>query len=298
MNVLQNSLRIGVLRGGPSPEYDTSLQSGANVLRHLSETHRPIDIFISRDGKWHMQGVERSPERILRNVDVIFNALHGAYGEDGGVQEVLNLHGVPYTGSDRYSSAIAMNKWITKERAKAAGIKTPISVLVRGTDPLSEKAQEIFNSIPHPLIVKPACSSGSFGLYKVNTFKELVSVLQTILKDHDSAIVEEFISGKDVSCLITDNFRGQDVYSFPVNQDLGRKEKEAVENISKKIHIDLGLSHYSQSDFIVSPRRGVYFLEVNTLPKFNEKSVIPKTLEAVGVSMKEFLHHLIGLAIG
>ena len=88
---LSSSLRIGVLRGGPSSEYDVSLKSGHEVLKHLSQTHKPLDIFISRNGTWHVQGIERSPERILKHVDVIFNALHGKFGEDGRVQEILDI---------------------------------------------------------------------------------------------------------------------------------------------------------------------------------------------------------------
>src|SRR4051812_28058000 len=110
MTTLPSSLRIGVLRGGPSPEYDASLKTGGHVLKYLNETHKPLDIFISKDGTWHVQGIERKPERILKQVDVVWNALHGLYGEDGGVQEILNHHGVPYTGSDRMASAVAMNK--------------------------------------------------------------------------------------------------------------------------------------------------------------------------------------------
>ncbi len=303
MNILSPSLRIGVLRGGPSAEYDVSLKTGANVLKHLSETHRPLDIFISRNGKWHMQGVERSPERILKQVDVIFNALHGAYGEDGGVQEVLNHHGVPYTGSGRLESAVAMNKWMTKERAMKAGIKTPVCAIVRQEDNLAEKTKEIWSGIPSPLIVKPACSGSSFGLYKVNSFKELLSSLETVLSEHGSAIVEEYIAGKEATCGVINNFRDQDIYALPPMSgeicpgNFSGVEKKEIERLSALIHKTLGLSHYSRSDFIISPRRGIYFLEVNTLPGLTKESLLPKSLKAIGSSVQEFLHHVIGLAL-
>src|SRR3989344_7465307 len=212
MQTLPRSLKIGVLRGGPSPEYDVSLQTGANVLRQLSETHNPIDIFISKDGKWHIQGIERSPERILKNVDVIFNAMHGEYGEDGQVQAGLDLYAVPYTGSGRYESAIAMNKWLTKEKLKSAGIKTPVSYLVRQTDSISAKAKEIFSSLPHPLIVKPACGGPSVGLQKVDSYSEFLSALESVLSEHGSAIVEEYIVGREVTCGVVDGLRGQETY--------------------------------------------------------------------------------------
>ncbi len=322
MQTLPSSLHIGVIRGGPSPEYDVSIKTGANVLRHLSETHIPIDIFISKDGKWHMNGLERSPERILKHVDVVFNALHGAYGEDGGVQEILDHHGVPYTGSNRYASAMAMNKWITKEKAILAGIKTPISILVRRTDSLEDKAKEIFNTIPHPMIVKPACGGSSLGLHKVDSYTDLLDALEKVLSEHGSAITEEYIVGREATCGVIDNFRGQKTYSLPVIEiipptgklfdydskyngesreicpgNFSETERREIEKVAKLIHDKLGLRHYSRSDFIVSPKRGIYFLEVNTLPGLTEESLIPKSLEAVGVKVKDFLHHLIDMAV-
>ncbi len=301
MQNLPTSLRIGVIRGGTSPQYDQSLTSGGHVLKHLSETHQPLDIFISKDGTWHMRGMERSPERILRQVDVVWNALHGAYGEDGGIQEILDSHGVLYTGSDKSASNLAIHKWLTKEKAREAGIKTPISVLVRDEDSPQEKLREIFNTIPYPMIVKPATSGWSYGLHVVNSPTELIVALENVLSMFPSALVEEQISGKAVSCIALDNFREQKTYAFPpVSNDetaLSVEEKKTLEGITKQVHNALGLSHYSESDFIDSPRRGVYFLEVNTLPDISEKSTLMKSLASVGSSMKEFLHHVLGLAL-
>ena len=296
-STLPGSLHIGVLRGGPSPEYDVSLKSGANVMKNLEDSHGPIDIFISKDGAWHMQGIGRPPQTILKNMDVVFNALHGTFGEDGGVQEILSSSGVKYVGSDRYSSSIAMNRQLAKEHLLPFGIKTPVHVVVRSTDSLADKAKEIFNSIPHPLAVKPAKGGSAYVFAVVENFPDLCGALETLLSQHDAVVVEEFIPGIGVSCLVTEDFRGQSLYAFPPSKRLLQEETQAVEDMAKKVHSILGLSHYSQSDFMVSPRRGVYFLEVNTSPKMTEKSLAPKSMEVVGVSTKEFLHHVIGLAL-
>ena len=305
MQTLPNSLRIGVLRGGPSPEYDVSLKSGGNVLKVLSETHSPIDIFISKEGKWYINGIERSPERILKNVDVVWNALHGSFGEDGRVQEILNLNGIKYTGSDKYSSATTSNKWITKERVRSLGIKTPIAILVRREDHLVGKAKEIFNSIPHPLVIKPIGSGSSIGIQIADSFSDLLSALEIVLADYDSVVVEEYISGKSASVVVIDNFRGKPIYTLPAVEvsdgvvtapgNFSEKEKKEMSNISEQVHKSLGLRHYSNSDFVVSPRRGVYYLETNTSPKMSEKSILPESLKAVGVSVGEFLHHILDL---
>ncbi len=323
MQTLSPQLRVGVLRGGPSPEYEVSLKTGANVLSHVSRMCRPMDILISKDGQWHTDGIARSPERILNQVDVVWNALHGAYGEDGGVQEILDHHGVLYTGSDRLASAISMNKWMTKQRAAVIGIKTPLHAYVRQTENIKEKAIEIFNSIPHPLIVKPATGGSSVGLYFVQSFQEIVIALETILSAYESAIVEEYIMGREATCAVVDELRNQKTYALPVIEIIPPEGKRlfdyhakysgesreicpahfetnikmAIEDMSKRIHTALGLSHYSRSDFIVSPRRGVYFLEVNSLPGLTSESLLPKSLEAVGVTMPQFITHVINLAL-
>ncbi len=297
MEVLPRSLRIGVLRGGPSPEYDLSLNSGQNVLNILTETHRPIDIFISKDGKWHMQGLERTPDRILKNVDVVFNALHGSFGEDGLVQTILDNYGVKYTGSSKYASMVAMNKWLTKEQAISAGIKTPIGFLVRTGSSVKRKAREIWNSITHPLVVKPAKGGSAFGFAVVETLPDLVGVLGEVMKQHGNAVVEEFIPGHPASCLVLNRFRGQDIYAFPPSKQLKKEESVEVENLARRIHQILNLDQYSQSDFIVSPKRGVYFLEVNTLPKLTSKSLAPKAMDFVGLSQKDFVNHVLLLAL-
>ncbi len=286
------SLRVGVLRGGPSPEYDVSLKTGATVLSHLADVCQPVDIFISKNGALHVDGRELETARILNHIDVVWNGLHGAYGEDGRVQEILDRHGAKYTGSDRFSSAVSMNKHMTKDRAAEAGIRTPVFAFVRERDSVRDKASEIFHSIPHPLIVKPATGGSSIGLYFVQSFPELLVALETILAAYDCAIVEEYITGREATCGVINHFRGQETYALPVVEiipppdkklfdysakysgesrevcpaNFDSKTKKEIEKISAHIHDALGLSHYSRSDFIVSPRRGVYFLEVNALP--------------------------------
>ncbi len=256
MQTLPRTLRIGVIRGGPSSEYDVSLQTGKSVLKHLSETHRPVDIYISRDGKWHIKGIERSPERILGHVDVVFNALHGKYGEDGVVQDILNRHGAKYTGSDRYPSAIAMNKWLTKEKAKSFGIKTPIASLIKNDDDIKTKTREILTSIPYPIIVKPASGRSSVGLHIANTPQELLESISYILGTGESAIVEEFIKGKEASCGVINNFRNKEIYSLPPVEifssekreicpgNFSEVEKKEIARIAELIHKNLELDHY------------------------------------------------------
>lgn len=327
MNSIPNSLKIGVIRGGTSPEYDVSLKSGAHVLELLSETHKPIDIFISKDGLWHMNGLERNPSKILKNVDFVWNALHGEFGEDGKIQHILDLHGVKYNGSEKYPSSIAMNKFLTKEHLKDLGIKTPTYTLVRMSDDLKEKSKEIFETIPHPLIVKPVSGGSSLGIKIAKNYPELYSSLYDILSNGQNALVEELISGKEATVGVIEDFRGHKIYSLPVVEirygkehksendffDFESKyngeseeicpghfsvaEKKEIEEIAKKVHEKLNLRHYSRSDFIVHPKRGVYFLEVNTLPGMTKESLFPLALKSVGSSVKEFVYHIMSILL-
>lgn len=323
MQTLPSSLKIGVIRGGISNKYDVSLLSGAHILEVLSETHRPLDIFISPDGIWHLNGIEKRPEQILKNVDVAWIALHGHFGEDGKIQEILHHHGVPYNGSEKYPSSLAVNKFLTKEHLKQIGIKTPTYAVVRQHDDLKNKAKEIFNSIPGPLTVKPVRAGSSQGIKVTKTYTELYSALYDILSERNDAIVEELITGKEAMVGVIDDFRNSKVYTLPPVEiryggkemsetdffgldsksseesqeicpgNFSESEKREMETISRLVHEHLGLRHYSRSDFVVSPKRGVYFLEVNTLPSMTKKSLFPLSLKAVGTTVKDFVHHIL-----
>jgi D-alanine-D-alanine ligase len=319
-----HKVRVAVLRGGPSSEYDVSLKSGATVLKHMPEKYHAHDILISKNGDWHREGVVRTPERALAGIDVVFNAMHGEYGEDGKVQKILDHLRVPYTGSGTLASSVGMNKILSKNVFKQHNIKTPYHIVVRREDDVNTKLKEVFNHFLLPIIVKPASAGSSIGVTLVRDFHNLHDALVNALAISDAALVEEYIKGKEATCGVVENFRGEKMYAlFPVeiihekhhdffNYDAkysggtqeivpGRfadHEKIAIQNIAKQAHEALGLRHYSRADFMVHPRRGVYLLEVNTLPGLTSESLLPKSLEAVGCSLPDFLDHLITQARG
>lgn len=320
---LTSRKRVGVLRGGPSSEYEVSLQTGGSVLKHLVDIHHPHDILITRDGQWHYDGVEKSPDQILRHVSIVFNGLHGEFGEDGKVQRILDMHNVPYTGSTSLASALAVNKQFVKKLAQKHGIKTPLYVVVRGNENIAERADHLYNTFPHPCIVKPVSAGSSVGVTKVHTRQDMEQALRKALAYHEAALVEEYITGREATCGVIDRYRDHQVYSLPPLEiippkevrffdydskyngktteicpgNFGREESQLIQEISQKMHTLLGLRHYSRSDFIVSPRRGIYFLETNSLPGLTPESLMPKSLAAVGCAFPEFLHHVIGLAL-
>ncbi len=316
-------MRVGVLRGGPSGEYEVSLQTGGSVLKHLPVEHYdPVDILISKDGAWHRNGIPTTIAKALRGVNVIFNALHGEYGEDGKVQRQLDLFGVPYTGSGSLSSAIGMNKALAKKRFITQGIKTPLHKTISESENTEEKLLEIFRTFPHPMVVKPATAGSSLGVSIVRTYPELEKALKKAFAYSKKVLIEEFIAGREASCGVVDGYRNSDVYAlFPVEiipqessffdydakykgrsielcpSTFSNEIKKEIEELAVKVHKVLELRHYSRTDVIISPRRGIYVLEVNTLPGLMNESLLPKSLRAVGFEFPDFLHHVISLAL-
>ena len=319
-------MNVAVLRGGPSREYDVSLATGAAVLANLSEDkYRAKDVLIARDGTWHTRGVPTTPDRALRDVDVAFIALHGEYGEDGTIQKILDAHGVPYTGSGAFGSAIAMDKGKTRELVgRLEGVRMPsYSVLYRDSvgDAYKGAAQQVFSKFGPAYIVKPLRGGSSIGILVAHSVAELVDALFEAFQDSDALIVEQFITGREATCGVVEQLRDQDLYSLPpieIRVPIDKKlfdydakydgqteeicpanftkiEKDTLERASRAVHKALNLRHYSRSDFILTTS-GVYFLEVNTLPGLTPNSLLPKSVDAVGVLFGDFLDHLIMLA--
>ncbi len=316
-------IKVAVLRGGPSREADISFKTGKNVLDNLPEKYIPTDVFISKDGGWYVDGLPVSPQKLFQNIDVVFNALHGEYGEDGKIQQLMNQFGVKYTGSKALASALGMNKAMAKDFFKKAGLKTPVYILVKKEDNLEEKAKEIFRTFPIPAIVKPNGSGSSLGVTIVKTIKDIVPAIEEALRHSDYAIVEEFIEGKEATCGVIENFRDKSIYPLlPIEivkpREIGvwgftekysgfseeiclgnfsSKESKMIQDMAIEAHRVLGLRHYSRSDFIINSKRGIYILEVNSLPGLTKESLLPKSLDSVGCAFSFFLDHILTLAL-
>lgn len=314
--------RVGILRGGPSSEYEVSLKTGASILKHLSsDRYDTKDILIDRTGQWHFRGLPITPERALSQVDVVMNALHGAYGEDGTVQQLLHMHRVPYTGSDALGSAIGMNKVLSKRRAESAGVKTARYIVLSSDMRTSDILEGVFHSLSSPLVVKPINAGSSVGVTIAPEFSAFTRGVDSAFTYGDTVLVEEYIPGREATCGVIEDFRNEQLYALPpieirptgghtfFDYDAKYKgaseeicpgnftfaEKQAIAEAAKAVHDALGLRHYSRSDFIVG-KRGIYFLEVNTLPGLTTESLLPKALDSVGCRFPDFLDHLLSLA--
>jgi D-alanine-D-alanine ligase len=315
-------MRVGVLRGGIGPEYDISLKTGSSVLKALPSPYKPKDVLITKDGVWHVDGLPIQPANLTGKVDVVYNALHGEYGEDGQVQKLLDNLGISYTGSGHYASAMGMNKLKGKEVCRELGFKSPLHLLITDDDDISARCRDVFLKISPPWIIKPVNSGSSVGLRYVTRIYKLEEAVREVLSVFDAVIVEEYIKGREAVCGVLDDYRGHKHYPLiPVEIVREQKlcvlsyetkytcripnlcpgpfspdEKASLQDMAVKLHQALGARHYSKLDFIVS-RRGIYFLEINTLPWLETESPFCLGLEAVGCRLPQFLDHAIQLAI-
>jgi len=314
--------RVAVLRGGPSSEYDVSMKSGSGVLEALQDSQFTTkDILISKRGEWIVQGFVKSPQQALMDIDVVFIALHGAYGEDGSVQRELERLSIPYTGSNSYASSVAMNKLLTKEYLKKHSdvikMAPHMKITKSGTANLPQLVHTITQLFGPEYVIKPVGGGSSIGT-KIVSQSDLLKEVLLSLEHDDEILVEKRINGKEATVGILENFRDQKYYQLPAIEIVppahasffsadvkysgeteeicpgrfSQEEKKELLDTAQAVHTLLGLRQYSRSDFIIGDD-GIYFLEVNTLPGLTSESLFPKSMDAVGSNYRELIHHLL-----
>ncbi len=314
---------VAVLRGGPSSQYAQSLETGGYVLKHLPERYTGRDIFISTDGAWHVDGLQVKPQQALERADIVWNALQGEYGEDGKVQRILFNSGIPYTGSNPVASALSMNKKLSKKAFADEGIRTPMHIIVEQGDDLNNHAQHIFFNFHMPVVIKPTNSGNSIGVSIARARGDIIPQLEEALRISNTVLVEAYIPGKDIVCIVVENLRdqehyvpipieiryaaGHDIFHTALKQDksmihheamhLIDKVKNEIAHIAKAAHRVLGLSHYSRSDMRITPTNKIYLLETNTTPILHDQSATIQSLRSVGIEPKAFIDHMISLAL-
>jgi len=315
--------RVLVLRGGPSPEFEASLKSGFEVLNALrNDKFHVVDVVITKNGDWLYGGKKREPYEILHMGDVVFNALHGAYGEDGTVQRLLARYAVPHTGSKAYPSALSMHKGMAKDFLSGTeNLKMPKHIIAESSavHHVHVYAHSVLKLFPSDkFVLKPIAGGSSVDTSVVEGLVELTRALQVLLKKYEQVLIEEHITGREATVGVIENFRGEDLYALPVIEiiadtpdglfshvakysgqtreicpgNFDRQTKKQLEALARTVHETLGLSHYSRTDFIVA-KDGIYFLEANSLPGLTKESLLPLALQSVGCSYGSFIEHIL-----
>lgn len=309
--------RIGILRGGVSPEYHLSLKTGANVKRALEDAgFEAVDMLLDKEGVLHIKGIPADMERAQASVDAIWNALHGQFGEDGSVQELLDNFSIPYTGAGRLSSAMAFNKEKAKSQARALGFNVPPHLLVvpDAHASVSQIAGNIYRTMAPPWVIKPLMGGASVGTHFVFTPFELAEIVEQCLAAGEPFLAEQYVYGREAAVGVIDGFRNQERYVLPVMEVMspsrgvlsheartageqyaraGRgfrpQEREALGAAAQKLHEALGARGYSQSEFVVDKSGKVWFIELDTHPHLHDESPFLEALQSVGGTLTEFV---------
>lgn len=341
---------IAVLFGGHSTEYAVSLQSAYAVMSHLDrEKYEIIPIGITNQGDWYRYYGDYenllddtwsenmdycvpalfSPNRSTPGLiefnkdgnqvillDAAFPVLHGKNGEDGTVQGLIELAGIPLIGCGTLCSALCMDKVKAHHLVHAAGIATPKGMAIRY--PISdERIYAQTQNLRYPLFVKPVRAGSSFGITKINQKEELLSAVQLAFEHDQEVIIEETIQGFEVGCAIL----GNDVLTIGKLDEIELSEgffnyTEKYTLQSSKIHIParideptekrmieaaetiyrtLGCSGFARVDMFLTPEKEIFFNEVNTIPGFTSHSRYPNMMKGIGLSFGELLDKLIQL---
>ncbi|MBI2439579.1 MAG: D-alanine--D-alanine ligase [Candidatus Moranbacteria bacterium] len=326
-------IRIGVLYGGISNEKEVSLRSGKNVMKNLSsEKYDVSGLFIEKETLWRAEGFDgetrildtttEEAKEFLRGFDILFNALHGAFGEDGRLQGFLDTLGVPYTGSGERASFVAMDKALAMESVRKNGIVVPDFFLVTKKDSLSIVKEKITEYFGYPVIVKPNGSGSTLGLSLVREEGEVATALEKSFAETKEVLVQKYIAGREFTCGVLGNHQAEKIMVLPPVEIIvpprhifGYEEKylsqetleicpaeidqgllEKIQSAALEAHRILGCDGLSRSDFRLDEAGQIFYLETNTSPGMTEASLCPKEALAFGMTMPQFLDTLVQLS--
>lgn len=292
-------LKITVLSGGPSSEREVSLKSGAAVAEALRSLGYDVHI------------ADIAPDRLEAldtPADVVFIALHGAFGEDGTLQRILDQRGIVYSGSGAEASALAMDKAETKQCFIHAGIPTPAFDLVD-----RDNQAKILESWSLPAVVKPLAGGSSVDCFVCGTHDDIGHALQRLIHDEGVCLIERFIHGREMTVSILDDralppieirtlrpfydyqakyLDNETQYLFEI--DVPEETIARLQHLSLKAHRALGCRDFSRVDWMLCHETGEpYALEVNTIPGFTDHSLLPKAAARAGLSFPELCRKIV-----
>ncbi len=350
---MKHRIRVGILFGGKSAEHEVSLQSAKNIINEIDrEKYEVVLIGIDKDGYWHSVNPghflshESDPELIGLEVatdssvvlapesegniinldtsedaptlDVVFPILHGTFGEDGTIQGLLKLAGIPFVGAGVLGSAVGMDKDVMKRLLRDAGI--PISKFLVCHPKNIPSYAEASEALGTPIFVKPANAGSSIGVSKVRTEEEYVKALRDAFLYDRKIIIEEGVVGREIECAVLGNddpiasvpgevILHRDFYSYEtkyIDADgatieiparLSGQEVAKIQALAIKTFEVLSCEGLGRVDVFLKENGEILVNEINTMPGFTSISMYPKLFEASGISYTDLIDRLITLAI-
>ncbi len=350
----QERIKVLIMFGGTSPEHEVSRNSAAAMVKHI-DTGRfdVLKIGITKDGRWfltdaspeemadgrwetHTSNKEAvvSPDRSVHGIvcegekirlDCIFPMFHGECGEDGTIQGLFEIAGIPYVGSGVGSSACSMDKSITKILAEKTGVRQAAYYLIKRSD-FIRRTVEIIGEIEekfdgeYPLFVKPASTGSSVGISKVKSREELFEGIKEALSYGPTVIVEEMITGREFETAVLGNtepvaakvgevISAQEFYTYEAKYSTTLQKTQIVTDVAEekldefrdwavKIYKEMGCAGMARVDFFYEDGTGdVVFNELNTIPGFTPTSMYPQMWQATGLEYHDLISKLIDLAM-
>jgi len=342
---------IAVVFGGFSPEYDVSLNSSYSIINAIDrEKYEIIMLGITNKGKWYryygpveaiptdkwhvdntkIKSVIISPERgggLLEidggcampvPIDVVFPVLHGRYGEDGTVQGLCELAGIPVVGAGSASSALCMDKDRANKLVSLAGIKVAKSVCFEYM-PSEDELMAVKQELKLPVFVKPVKAGSSFGISKVKSWSALSAAVKEAYIYDDAVLIEENVQGVEIGCSVVGNhdlivgrtdeieitgdlFSYEDKYTVTAAKihmpaRIDEETERKLQDAAKVIYRVLGCRGYCRIDIFLTDEGEIVFNEANTIPGFTSRSRFPSMMKGVGIEYPELVDMLIGLSL-
>lgn len=322
-DLFKDKTRIGVIRGGETPEYELSLKTGGEILKRLRSTHSydVHDVLIDKYGVWHIDGKIVNKSFLSDYIDLAWSALHG---DDGEVYHHLETLGIPYLGPDPLSAELMFHRGKKKRRLRDLGLQTPEFFEMHNmyTGDMSEedrdafireRAFDIFGKLPGPWVVKPLAFSARYHTYLAKTFPELITALRVTSMDVDDILIEEYVKGREFVSGIVPEFRNKEKYIIPAHEIKHEKEmfthdvyrtgsfsmtpaydvsphvRQLMDELSEELHKEFNLSDTALIHFLLSSK-GLYVMSVHHTPELHEHSPLWKGLEYLGAKPEDFIH--------
>jgi len=335
---MREKIRVIVLMGGKSPEHEVSLVSGREVVKSLDQDkYEILPVVISKDGKrWMLKDVSRflksadkevsgakdltptkeeiNPKAVPQKADVVFIAMHGSFGEDGTIQGLLELAGISYTGAGILASALGMDKIMFRKIMKAEAITTPKYIVLKDKD----EKENILKDLKLPVVVKPSSQGSSVGVSIVEERENLKKALQVAFAFGHEVIVDEYLSGTEVTCGVLGNVnpkalpiveivpknkffdyeakytadKSEEIIPARISAQLSRE----VQKIAVKVYKAIECQGFGRVDMIIHKGKP-YVLEINTIPGLTPVSLFPKEAQAAGIKYSDLIERLITLAL-
>jgi D-alanine-D-alanine ligase len=303
--------RVAVVCGGPAAEREVSLASGREVAAALRASFDDVTV--------HEPGLQLAVELMGGSIDVVFPALHGPLGEDGSIQGMLEVAGVPYVGSGVAASACAMDKVLAKRLFRDAGLPLAREVVIERHEAAGAAAR-VRAALPGRVAVKPATQGSALGVAFAETGDQLEAALDDAFRFDEKVLVEEFVVGSEITVGILEapepqpfpvidiRTPGDSWYDFEHRYAAGLSEHvipaplppdvyASVQELAVHAHVTLGCRDLSRVDFVVEPGGRIVLLEVNTLPGMTPTSLYPDGAQAAGISFEQLVEQLVRRAL-